>query len=104
MSSDYFIIIGAGPGRRQPFRHKDWEAARVERDRLRALDPAKHFRIYRCKNTVRSSSMWPAFEAYVREQAKAGDLQARALVAQLEAQRVQQPNAESGPATEAVSR
>lgn len=103
MASDYFIIIGAGPGRRQPFRHKDWESARAERDRLRTLEPAKHFRIYRCKNTVRGSSMWTAFEAYVREQAKAGDLQARTLVDQLEAQRANQPNAESGPTPEAVS-
>lgn len=92
MSSDYFIIIGAGPGRRQPFRHKDWESARVERDRLRGLDPSKHFRIYRCKRTVRSSSMWPAFEAYVREQAEAGCLRARDLVSQLEAQRADQPD------------
>lgn len=78
--ADFFIVA------KQSFkRHRTFEHAAAERDRLQALNPTGNFRLYRCKTTVKSNGNYEAVEAYVRAQAAAGCLEARKLVERIDA-------------------
>lgn len=82
-------------------RHPTFASAALERERLRRNDPNAPQRfIYRCKTTVRSNGNYPDMEAYVRRLAEAGDPEAAALIARIDAQEAANPSPQPEPSYE----
>ncbi len=94
--ADFWLITN-----KRHMKHPTFAGAALERERLKGKHPGVEFFIYRCKSTIRTNNNYPDMEAYVRRQAEAGDGEAAALIARIDAQNASQPCPQGDPSVQA---
>jgi hypothetical protein len=95
--ADFYVLSS-----KKLHRHPTYASAALERERLKAKNAdGQEIFIYRCKTTIRSNGNYTDMETYVRQQAEAGDAEAAALIARIDAQNAEHPCPQGDPSVQA---